>query len=88
MKTVTKVYKNTNVWVADENGDPVPGIEFYFTITDERGVQETIGIYYNCIDRIWFGIKIGYEERFDLDNKIVEYFVDKFNLKARIFDES
>lgn len=86
MKTVTKINKNTNVWVSDRNGDPVPGIEFYFTIT-YRGVTETICIYYNCVDGPWFGINIGYEEPFDLDDAVVNSYVNKFNLKARIHDD-
>lgn len=83
MKTIAKINKNTNVWVSDRNGDPVPGIEFSFEIRTEIATKE-IYIYYNMIDRTWFGESISYGEWHDLDDETVKYYVDAYNLKGML----
>lgn len=80
---MTKIVKNTNVLVSDKNGDPVPGIEFAFTINHLMSTEE-IYIYYNCIDGTWFGERIAYGEWLDLDDDTLEWYIDIYNLKARI----
>lgn len=82
-KTITHVKMNYNVWVSDKNGDPVPGIEFYFTKRTEL-CEEEIYIYYNMIDGTWFGESISYGEWFDLDDKTVQYYIDAYDLKGMV----
>lgn len=86
MKTVTKIDKNTNVWVSDKNSDPVPGIEFSFDINHGMTTEE-VYIYYNCIDGTWFGEHIAYGEWLDLDDDTLKWYIDKYDLKARIHDD-
>ena len=89
MKFITKIEKN-DVWVSDENNDPVPGIEFYISTIRNRETWDDsmVYIYYNCIDGTWFGTSVDeILESKDLNEETLNWYIDKFNLRAQIFDK-
>lgn len=86
MHTVTKIQKNTDVWVSDKNDDPVPGIEFSFEIKTLLSTEE-IYIYYNTIDNVWFGEQIHCGEWTDIPEDELKDYIDAYDLKARLYND-
>lgn len=87
MFTTVHIDVNRNVWILDEEGNPGPGVEFFFAIrTAERPINE-VYIYYDLIEGTWVGEdSVYYGEWRELSEEEVSRYVENYDLNGMLYD--
>lgn len=88
MFPIVHINVNHNVWILDKEGNPSPGVEFFFAIrTAELPINE-VYIYYDLIEGTWVGgDNIYCDEWRELSEEEVSRYVENYDLNGMLYDD-